>query len=86
MNFATISTHHTQPQPALVSNGRVYPLPFADMHEVISIGADEAARRASKESFAVDEVKFYAPLKPYHPARCLRLRTACKDRQPKSRT
>ena len=64
MNFATISTPHTQPQPALVSNGRVYPLPFADMREVISIGADEAARRASKESFAVDGVKFHAPLKP----------------------
>jgi fumarylacetoacetate (FAA) hydrolase len=64
MIFATISTLLSPPQPALVSNGRVYPLPFADMHEVIRIGASEAASRASDKSFAVDEVRFHAPLKP----------------------
>jgi len=64
MNFAMISTPHTQPQPALVSKGKVYPLPFADMCAVIEIGAQQAANRASKESFAVDEVKFHAPLQP----------------------
>jgi len=64
MIFATISTLLSPPQPALVSNGRVYPLPFADMHEVIRIGASEAASRVSDKSFAVDEVRFHAPLKP----------------------
>jgi fumarylacetoacetate (FAA) hydrolase len=64
MIFATISTPHTSPQPALVSNGRVYPLPFANMHAVIEIGAHQAPSRASKESFAIDEVKFHAPLHP----------------------
>ena len=64
MIFATISTLLSPPQPALVSNGRVYPLPFADMHEVIRIGASEAATRASDKSLAVEEVHFHAPLKP----------------------
>ena len=64
MIFATISTPHTQPQPALVSNGRIYPLPFADMRAVIEIGAQQAAIHASKESFAMDEVRFHAPLHP----------------------
>ena len=66
MIFATISTLHASrpPQPALVSNGRVYPLPFADMHAIIEIGAEEAASRAPKKSFSVDEVKFHAPLRP----------------------
>lgn len=64
MIFATISTLLSQPTPALVSNGRIHPLPFADMHEVIRIGASEAASRASDKSFAVDEVRFHAPLKP----------------------
>lgn len=64
MIFATISTLLSPPQPALVSNGRVYPLPFADMHEVIRIGANEAASHASDQSFAVDDVRFHAPLKP----------------------
>lgn len=64
MIFATISTPLSQLTPALVSNGRVYPLPFADMHEVIRIGASESASRASDKSFAVDEVHFHSPLKP----------------------
>ena len=64
MIFATIETPLAKPIPALVSNGRVYPLPFMDMHEVIQAGAVEAARRASEASFAEDEVRFLAPLKP----------------------
>ena len=64
MIFATISAPHSQPQPALVSNGRIHPLPFADMRAVIEIGAQQAAIHASKESFAMDEVKFHAPLHP----------------------
>lgn len=64
MIFATIETPLAKPIPALVSNGRVHPLPFIDMHEVIQAGAVEAARRASEASFAEDEVRFLAPLKP----------------------
>ncbi|MBK8780616.1 MAG: fumarylacetoacetate hydrolase family protein [Anaerolineales bacterium] len=64
MIFATISTLLSPPQPVLVSNNRVYPLPFADMHEVIRVGKHEAASRASDKSFALDEVRFHAPLKP----------------------
>ncbi len=64
MIFATVSTVHTLPTPALVSNDRVYPLPFADMRAVIDAGANRAAGRASKDSFALDEVKFHAPLQP----------------------
>ncbi len=64
MMFATISTPLSPPMPALVSNSRVYPLPFADMHEVIRVGKHEAASRASDKSFAVDEVRFHAPLRP----------------------
>lgn len=62
MIFATISTPHSAPQPALVSNGRVYPLPFADMRAVIHTGADKI--QLPEASFAVDEVKFHAPLRP----------------------
>ena len=66
MIFATISTPHASrtPQPALVSNGKIYPLPFADMRAVIEVGAQEAAARASIKSFAMDQVKFHAPLHP----------------------
>ena len=62
MIFATISTPHSAPQPALVSNGRVYPLPFADMRAVIQAGADKI--QIPETSFAVDKVKFHAPLRP----------------------
>jgi fumarylacetoacetate (FAA) hydrolase len=64
MIFATFQTPQTPPGPALVSNGRVYPLSFHDMHAVIAAGAEEAARHASRASFPVEEVKFLAPLKP----------------------
>ena len=62
MIFATISTLHSLPQPALVSNGRVYPLPFADMRAVIQAGADKI--QIPETSLAMNEVKFHAPLRP----------------------
>ena len=64
MIFATIKTPHMDPTPALVVNGRVHPLPFPDMPAVIKVGAEEAARQASKVSFVEDEVRFLAPLQP----------------------
>jgi len=64
MKFATFSTHQTPPQPALVKEDRVYPLPFADMLAVIEASADEAARQASKESFDIQQVRLHAPLRP----------------------
>ena len=64
MIFATIETPRAGPVPALVKNGRVHPLPFQDMHEVIEVGAEEAARQASEASFAEGEVRFLAPIQP----------------------
>jgi fumarylacetoacetate (FAA) hydrolase len=64
MKFATISTLRATSQPALVKDGRVYTLPYPDMLAVMAAGAENAARRASKDSLALDEVKFLAPLKP----------------------
>lgn len=64
MIFATIETPRAKLTPALVKNGRVHPLPFADMREVIQFGAAEAASRAAKESFAEDEIRFLPPLQP----------------------
>ncbi|MBK7320461.1 fumarylacetoacetate hydrolase family protein [Candidatus Villigracilis affinis] len=62
MIFATVSTLHSAPQPALVSKGRVYPLSFADMHEVIRFSADII--QLPETSLAMDEVRFHAPLRP----------------------
>lgn len=45
-------------------DGRIHPLPHADMRAVIETGAREAAHAASKESFALEEVRLLAPLKP----------------------
>jgi fumarylacetoacetate (FAA) hydrolase len=64
MIFATISADHGSPRPALVSNNRVYVLPFTDMNEVVNTGAAAAAQRITRDSFAMDEVKFHAPLRP----------------------
>ncbi len=64
MIFAAINTIHSPRQPALVKNDRLYPLPFTDMLEVISVGAEAAAHRASEASFAIDEVPLLAPLRP----------------------
>ena len=65
MKFATISTLRDTSQPALVIEDRVHTLPFADMYTVMEVGAEEAAKKASKDSLSVDEVKFLSPLKPY---------------------
>jgi len=65
MKFATISTLRDTTQPALVIEDRVHTLPFADMYAVMETGAEEAAKKASKDSLSVDEVKFHSPLKPY---------------------
>ncbi|MBC7876823.1 MAG: fumarylacetoacetate hydrolase family protein [Anaerolineales bacterium] len=64
MIFAAFSTPQAKLVPALVTNDRLYPLPFANMHEVIRVGAKEAARHASEASFAIDEVPLLAPLYP----------------------
>ena len=64
MKFATISTHHATSQPALVIEDRVHTLPFPDMYAVMEVGAEKAASKASKDSLAIDEVKFLSPLKP----------------------
>jgi 2-keto-4-pentenoate hydratase/2-oxohepta-3-ene-1,7-dioic acid hydratase in catechol pathway len=65
MKFATISTLRHTSQPALVDRERVYPLHFPDMYAVMEAGAAVAAGTAAQESFAIDEVKFLSPLKPY---------------------
>ena len=64
MKFATISTLRHTSQPALVDEDRVHTLPFPDMYAVMEVGAEESAKRASKDSLAIDEVKFLSPLKP----------------------
>lgn len=64
MKFATISTLRASYQPALVVEDRVHTLPYPDMHAVIAAGAEAAARKASKESLALDEVNFRSPLRP----------------------
>lgn len=64
MKFATISTLRATSQPALVIDDRVHTLPYPDMHAVIAAGADNAARKASKEALTFDEVSFLCPLNP----------------------
>ena len=64
MKFATISTLRHTSQPALVEGDRVYTLPFPDMSAVIAAGAEAAASRKSKDSLAIEEVKFLSPLRP----------------------
>ena len=64
MKFATISTLRASSQPALVDGDRVYTLPYADMLAVIAAGAEVAASRKSKDSIAIEDVKFLSPLKP----------------------
>ena len=63
MKFATISTYHAT-QPALVKEDRVYTLPYPHMLAVMKAGAEKAASKASKDSFALDEVKFHSPIHP----------------------
>ncbi len=64
MRFATVSTLRSTTQPALVVDDRVHTLPYPDMLAVIAAGAEVAAKKAAKESLALDEVKFLSPLKP----------------------
>lgn len=64
MKFATISTLKDTSQPAIIIDNRVHTLPFADMYAVMEVGAEEAAKRASKDSLSIDEVKFLSPLRP----------------------
>jgi fumarylacetoacetate (FAA) hydrolase len=64
MIFATISAHQAPPQPALVSNGRVHLLPFADMVAAIRAGADQFPNFTSSITYPMEEVKFLAPLQP----------------------
>ena len=64
MKFATISTLRDTSQPALVINDRVHTLPFADMYAVMEVGAEKAAKMASKDSLGIEEVKFLSPLNP----------------------
>jgi len=64
MKFATVSTLRASSQPALVIDDRVHTLPYPDMQAVIAAGADNAARRASKDSLALHEVTFHSPIHP----------------------
>jgi fumarylacetoacetate (FAA) hydrolase len=64
MKFATISTLRATSQPALVKEDRVYTLPYPDMLAVMAAGAGKAAKKASKDSLAIEDVKFLSPLKP----------------------
>jgi fumarylacetoacetate (FAA) hydrolase len=64
MRFATISTHHATSQPALVKDDRVHTLPYPDMLAVMAVGAEKAAGKASKDSFALNEVNFHSPIRP----------------------
>ena len=64
MKFATVSTLRATSQPALVKDDRVYTLPYPDMLAVMAAGSEKAASRASKDSFALDEVTFHSPIHP----------------------
>lgn len=64
MKFATVSTLRATSQPAIVMDDRVHTLPYPDMHAVIAAGAENAARKASKEALTFDEVSFLSPLTP----------------------
>ena len=66
MYFATISTLHSDPQPALFRDGLYYPLPYPDMRAVIEAGADVAASRALSPLLAGEGtgVREHAPLHP----------------------
>jgi fumarylacetoacetate (FAA) hydrolase len=64
MKFATVSTLRATSQPALVLEDRVQTLPYPDMLAVIAAGAENAARRASKEALTFEEISFLSPLKP----------------------
>jgi fumarylacetoacetate (FAA) hydrolase len=64
MKFATVSTLRATSQPAVVIEDRVHTLPYPDMRAVMAAGAEKAASKASKDSFAFDEVTFHSPIHP----------------------
>src|SRR5512133_122 len=64
MKLATVSTLRASSQPALVVEDRVYTLPYPDMQTVIAVGAQVAARRASKDSLSIEDVQFHSPVHP----------------------
>ncbi len=64
MKFATVSTLRASSQPAIVVDEHVYTLPYPDMNAVIAAGAENAARKTSKEALTFDEVAFHAPIHP----------------------
>ena len=64
MKFATVSTLRATSQPAIVLDDNIHTLPYPDMHGVIAAGAENAAKKASKEALSFEEVSFLSPLKP----------------------
>jgi fumarylacetoacetate (FAA) hydrolase len=64
MKFATVSALRASSQPALVMDDRVHTLPYPDMQAIIAVGAENAARKASKDSLAFEEVSFHTPIHP----------------------
>jgi fumarylacetoacetate (FAA) hydrolase len=64
MKFATVSTLRASSQTAIIIDDRVHTLPYPDIRAVMAAGAETAARKASKDAFAPDEVKFHAPIHP----------------------
>jgi fumarylacetoacetate (FAA) hydrolase len=64
MKFATVSTLRASSQPAVVVDDRVYTLPYPDMNAVLAAGAENAARKASREALTFDEVAFHVPIQP----------------------
>jgi fumarylacetoacetate (FAA) hydrolase len=64
MKFATVSTLRATSQPAIVMDDSIHTLPYPDMLAVIAAGAENAARRASREALSFEEISFLSPLKP----------------------
>ncbi len=64
MIYATYSTTQTDPRPAVVKNGRVYPLAYADMNAVLRSGADAAVQGLTESHTPIAQVTFHAPVQP----------------------
>jgi len=65
MKFATIRSLPHSSQTAVIIEDRVHTLPYPDMYAVMEAGAETAIKKASKDSFALDEVNFLSPIKPF---------------------
>ena len=63
MNFATISTPQTPPQPALFKDGLYYPLPYPDMRAVIEAAANSPLPLGEGPGVR-SGVRLHAPLLP----------------------